>query len=80
MTATATFREILDQNDTGRCVWTAMLSQFMVYKIRYTVDEMQAMTSLGNRVSMQDMSVIEDKVRITHGKRRLSKSPAGSAL
>ena len=71
------FREILDQNDSGRCVWTAMLSQFenAVYKIRYTVEEMQAMTGLGNKVSMQDMSVIEDKVQITHGKKKALKEP-----
>ena len=54
-----------------------MLSQFenAVYKIRYTVEEMQAMTGLGNKVSMQDMSVIEDKVQITHGKKKALKEP-----
>ena len=32
-----------------------MLSQFKdaVYKIRYTIDEMQQMTGLGKKVSMQ---------------------------
>ena len=54
-----------------------MLSQFenAVYKIRYTVEEMQAMTGLGNKVSMQDMSAIEDKVQITHGKKKALKEP-----
>ena len=68
------FREMLDQNDSGRCVWTAMLSQFenAVYKIRYTIEEMQAMTGLGNKVSMQDMSVIEDKVQILWASMRQS--------
>jgi hypothetical protein len=38
-----------------------MLLQFKdaVYKIRYTIDEMQAMTGLGNKVSMQDFAIIE---------------------
>ena len=54
-----------------------MISQFenAVYKIRYTIEEMQAMTGLGNKVSMQDMSVIEDKVQITHGKKKALKEP-----
>ena len=71
------FREILDQNDTGHCVWSAMLLQFKdaVYKIRYTIDEMQVMTGLGNKVSMQDFAIIEDKVQITHGKKKALKEP-----
>ena len=46
-----------------------------VYKIRYTIDEMQAMTGLGNKVSMQDFTIIEDKVQITHGKKKALKEP-----
>ena len=46
-----------------------------VYKIRYTIDEMQAMTGLGNKVSMQDFDIIEDKVQITHGKKKALKEP-----
>ena len=46
-----------------------------VYKIRYTIDEMQAMTGLGNKVSMQDFAIIEDKVQITHGKKKALKEP-----
>ena len=43
-----------------------MLLQFKdaVYKIRYSIDEMQAMTGLGNEVSMQDLAIIEDQVQI----------------
>ena len=54
-----------------------MLLQFKdaVYKIRYTIDEMQAMTGLGNKVSMQDFAIIEDKVQITHGKKTALKEP-----
>ena len=54
-----------------------MLLQFKdaVYKIRYTIDEMQAMTGLGNKVSMQDFAIIEDKVQITHGKKKALKEP-----
>ena len=46
-----------------------------MYKIRYTIKEMQAMTGLGNKVSMRDMSIIEDKVLITHGKKKALKDP-----
>ena len=46
-----------------------------VYKIRYTIDEMQAMTGLGNKVSMLDFAIIEDKVQITHGKKKALKEP-----
>ena len=54
-----------------------MLLQFKdaVYKIRYTIDEMQTMTGLGNKVSMQDFAIIEDKVQITHGKKKALKEP-----
>ena len=54
-----------------------MLLQFKdaVYKIRYTIDEMQAMTGLGNKVSMQDFAIIEEKVQITHGKKKALKEP-----
>ena len=36
---------------------------------------MQAMTGLGNKVSMQDFAIIEDKVQITHGKKKALKEP-----
>ena len=58
-------------------MWKALTHQFKdsVYKIKYTEGEMRTMAGLGKKVTLSDLGVIEEKILITHGKKKALKEP-----
>lgn len=72
------FKKYLTANDSENdCVWRLIQSQMSNtrYPITYSVEEMIKLTGLKSRVSLDDLDIIENKIKITHGKKKELKDP-----
>ena len=77
------FKKYLTSNNSdGDCVWRLIKTQMQTteYPIKDTIDEMIQKTGLQKRVSLEDLDIIEAKIKITHGKKRVLASPFGIGL